>query len=43
MFVLSLAATIALLVVWIVYVAASGSRLLEIARRSGAPTGFPLV
>ena len=42
MFVLSLAAAIALLVVWIVYVATSGSRLLEIAQRSGAADeGFP--
>jgi signal transduction histidine kinase len=44
MFVLSLAAAMGLLVVWIVYVARSGSRLLEAARQfGGRDPGFPWI
>jgi signal transduction histidine kinase len=44
MYVLSLAATIGLLVVWIVYVVRSGARLMEVARRAGVPgQGFPWI
>jgi two-component system phosphate regulon sensor histidine kinase PhoR len=42
MYVLSLAATMTLLVVWIVYVVRSGSRIAALGRRVGAPSGGSL-